>query len=74
MENFRAKIASLTVCNAKGERIFTEADARSLTTKSAAALQRILLVSKRLSGMNEEDVEELTEVLENDPFDGLPSD
>lgn len=74
MANFRAKLACMTVCDADGKRLFTEKDMTALTEKSASALQRIFIVAQRLSKIKEEDVEELTEELEADPFDGSPSD
>jgi len=42
--------------------------------KSAAALQKVFNVAAKLSGIGEKDIEELTDGLEKDPFDGLPSD
>ena len=73
MNNFRAKLAALTICDADGVRMFEDSDMRLLTQKSAAALQRVFVVARRLSNIQNEDVEELTETLEADPFEDSPS-
>lgn len=74
MSDLRAKLCSMTVCDEKGNRLFTEKDVRKLTKKSAAALQRIFKVAQRLSGIGDEDLKELTEGLEKDPFEDSASD
>ena len=74
MANIRAKLASMSVCDEKGKRLFNENDVQALSQKSAAALQRVFAVAQKLSGISDEDVEELAENLKNDPFDGSPSD
>ena len=74
MANIRAKLASMTICDEKGKRLFNENDVQSLSQKSAAALQRVFAVAQKLSGISDEDVEELAEELKNDPFDGSPTD
>lgn len=55
----RGRIAALTICDEAGKPMFTEADATRLGVKSSAALDRILAVSMRLSGLTNQDVEEL---------------
>jgi hypothetical protein len=74
MANIRAKLVSLSVCDENGKRIFTEADVQSLSQKSAAALQKVFAVAQRLSGIGDDDVEELAEGLKESPFEGSPSD
>ena len=74
MANIRAKLASLTICDENGKRLFTEMDVQALSQKSAAALQRVFEVAQRLSGIGDDDVKELTEGIKADPFDGSPSD
>jgi len=74
MTNIRAKLASLTICDAKGKRLFSENDVQALSQKSAAALQRVFEVAQRLSGITDADVEELTEEIKQDPFEGSPTD
>ena len=73
MANIRAKLASLTICDKDGKRLFTEADVQELSQKSASALQRVFVVAQKLSRIGDEDIEELAEGLKADPFDGSPS-
>ena len=74
MTNIRAKLASMSICDENGKREFNENDVQALSQKSAAELQRVFVVAQRLSGISDEDVEELAEELKKDPFEGLPSD
>ena len=73
MANIRAKLASLTICDETGRRLFNEADVQLLSKKSAAALQRVFAVAQKLSGIGDEDVKELAEGV-SDPFAASPSD
>jgi len=73
VENFRAKLASMTVCDEAGNLIFTEADIKELSKKSAAALQRIFIASQKLSRITPNDVVELTEALEENPLEDSAS-
>jgi hypothetical protein len=73
MLNIRAKLASLTICDEGGKRLFTEADVMALSQKSAVALQRVFKVAQRLSGIGDDEVKELAEGVKNDPFDGSPT-
>lgn len=57
--NIRAAMAAHTVCDESGELLFSEQDIVKLGKKSSAALDRILEVSQRLSGLSNDDVEEL---------------
>lgn len=66
-ENFRAKLICRTVVDDEGKRIFKDTDAPAIGGKSAAALQRIFRVSQRLSGMADDEVEELTQALKDTP-------
>ena len=74
MVNVRARLASLTICDEGGNLLFTQADIVALSAKSASALQRIFAVAQRLSGIGDEDVKDFTEGLEDNPFEGSPSD
>jgi len=60
LANFRARLIVKSVVDKGGKRLFTQADMVALGGKSAAAIQRVFQVAMRLSGMSEEDVEELT--------------
>ena len=59
MRNARARMVALTVVDERGERIFSDDDIPMLGQKNAAALDRIFDVARRLSGLSDEDVEEL---------------
>lgn len=68
LENFRARLAILAVVDADTkELMFTDRDAKWLGDKSAGALQRIVEVANRLSGLTPEDVEELVEDFDEGP-------
>ena len=56
-ENTRAKLLSLTVCDAAGELLFTEEDVAALGEKNASALDRLFDVAQRLSALRPADVE-----------------
>ena len=60
ISNFRAKLAVRSIVDEQGRRLFTDDDADLLGAKSAAGLQRIVEVAKRLSAFSPEDVSELT--------------
>ena len=60
LANFRARLIVKSVVDKGGKRLFTQADMVALGGKSAAAIQRVFQVAMRLSGMSDEDVEELT--------------
>jgi hypothetical protein len=73
LRNYRAKLVIWSVVDEDGKRLFTDADAEWLGDKSAAALSRIVDVASRLSGISEQDVEELTGELGNGQPAALPS-
>jgi hypothetical protein len=59
-EDVRARIVALSVVDDAGQRVFSEEDIHKLSQKSAAALERVFDVARRLSGLSAEDVEELS--------------
>lgn len=65
--NFRAKLVVRCVVDAEGRRIFKDDDAMALGAKSAVALQRVFRVAQRLSGLGDDEVEELTASLKEVP-------
>ena len=67
MKNARARLVMLSVVDESGKQLFTEADISALGTKSAAVLDRIFDVASRLSGISDEDLEELSKNSESDP-------
>jgi hypothetical protein len=72
LANVRAKLSSLTICDEDGKRLFSEQDVQALSGKSASALQRIFAVAQKLSGIGDEDVQELMgEMTANPTSDSL---
>jgi hypothetical protein len=69
LQNARARLVVLSVVDARGQRMFTESQIPELGAKSAAALDRIWKKARDLSGMSDQDVEELTL-----GFDDAPSE
>lgn len=69
----RAHMASIAIVDDNNQPIFTQADVKALGEKSGAALDRVFEVVTRLSGMTDNDVEELTKNSEADQSDDLPS-
>jgi len=59
IRNIRARMAAYAICDADGNRVFSSSDVLALSKKSAAALDRIMTVAARLSGMTAEDQESL---------------
>ncbi len=74
MQDIRAKLCAETICDESGKKQFSLSDVKALSKKSAAGLQRVFVVAQRLSGITDDDVEELAEGLEDNPFDGSASD
>jgi len=74
LADMRAKLCSLTIVDENGKLLFTPADIKMLTKKSAVALQRVFTVARELSGIGDDDVKELTEGLEDNPFGDSVSD
>ncbi|MEE1835761.1 hypothetical protein [Streptomyces sp. SP17KL33] len=61
LDNYRARLAVLCMVDAEGKRLFrSDAETRRLGQKSAEALNRVVEVASRLSGLTSDDVEELT--------------
>lgn len=61
LKNLRGRLISLSCVDDDGRRVFSDEDAIALGDKSAAALERIFDVARKLSGLTEDDVEELAE-------------
>lgn len=71
--NIRARLASLCIVDESGATIFTSGDVYKLGEKSASALDRVFDVCSRLSGIGEQDIEELSKNSEADQSEGSPS-
>jgi hypothetical protein len=65
LANLRARLVARSCVKGPGshELLFTPADVEMLGNKSAAALERVFDVSRRLSALTESDVEELAKEL-----------
>lgn len=74
MQGARARLVARCCVDEEGNRLFSSSDVEMLAQKSAAALDRIYEVAARLSGIREGDVEELAEVIAEDPTSGSSSD
>lgn len=59
LQNLRAKLVAASVVDADGNALFDQGDIVALGTKNAAALDRVFEVAQRLSGLREEDVDDL---------------
>ena len=68
--NLRAKLVAKSIVDGAGKRIFDDGDVEALGQKSAAALNRVFEVAQRLSGLSDEDMEELEKNSGSDQSDG----
>lgn len=59
MRNARARLAVMACVDDTGAPLFTDADVPMLSTKSAAALDRIFAVASRLAGLSDADKDDL---------------
>lgn len=64
MENLRARLVQLAAIDEAGKLLFKRNDVAVLGQKSAAALNRVFEVARRLAGISEDDLEELEENLD----------
>lgn len=67
MKNLRGKLVARTVVDESGQRLFTDAEAVQLGTVRADVLNRLFTAAQRLSGLSQEDVDELGKPSESDP-------
>jgi len=58
-QNMRAKLVALCIVDGDGKRVFTEKDAVKLGAKSAAALDRVVDVARKLSRIGEDELDKL---------------
>jgi hypothetical protein len=73
LQNMRAKLCALTICDETGKRLFSDDDMDALSQKNASALQKIFGVAQRLSGLTKRDVDELVDGLKKGRSDGSTS-
>lgn len=60
MSNFRARVVAATVCNSKGDLLFSDDDVKALGSKGAAPIDRVYEVAAKLNRITKQDAEELT--------------
>jgi len=58
-DNVRAAYAAASIIDEDGNQMFTAEDIDELGNKSASALQRVLLVAQRISGVSENELESM---------------
>ena len=73
-DDFRARLCVLCMVDQQGKRLFGDGDAQALSRKSASALAKVFDVASRLSGLSDEDAEELMGNSETAPGDDSSSD
>jgi hypothetical protein len=73
VDNIRAKVCVWCIVDADGKRLFHDGQADELGAKSGAAIDRIYKVAARLSGIGQDDIEEMARALEENPFGGPSS-
>ena len=57
MANVRARLVALTLCDARGDRLFGDGEIATLGRKSARALDRVFSVAQRLNGIGVDQVD-----------------
>lgn len=70
MENLRARLVVLTVCDETGKRIFDDGEAELIGARNASVLARLYDVGARLSGITKADIEEIAKNSTADTTDG----
>ena len=59
LDNLRARLVVLSICDAEGERVFKDSDAIELGKKNAQVVNRLFDIARSMSGMSDADVQEL---------------
>jgi hypothetical protein len=59
VENFRTKFLARCLCDAKGQRLFTDAEVPQLAGKSASVLSKLWAKAMEHNALTDKDVEEL---------------
>ena len=67
-EEIRNRLIMWCCVDQDGNRIFSEDDLSKINTKSAAAIERVIEVAMRLSGLDDDDIEDMAERMAKDPF------
>lgn len=74
LDNFRARLIVRCVVDEAGKRILRDSDVERVGALPAIAVQRIFKAAQELSGLADDEIEELTEELKTDPSDEPGSD
>lgn len=59
LENARARLLSMTICDENGKRMFSDADLLELGAKNSIVLDRLFGIAQRLSGLTKKDIRDL---------------
>lgn len=73
LENIRAKLCAVCLCDENGERLFSDKEVFALSKKSASALSKIFQVAQELNGLSPESVEQIKEDFLPDQVEGSTS-
>jgi len=74
LENIQTKLVILCTYDEDGNKMFTKHDEDALTGKSSSALQRIFKVAQNLSGLGDDEIDDLAEDLKENPTEDSLSD
>ena len=74
IEMAKARLCILSIVDEDGKRIFTNADAIALNSKSGAAIDRVYTASAKLSGITDDEVAEIAKNSEAAPSGNSTSD
>ena len=74
LDNVRAKLCAMAICDEKGERLFSDKEVFALSKKSAIALTRIFTVAQKLNGLDEVSQGEIKENFLSDQKEDSISD
>ncbi len=74
LQDIQVRLCALSIVDEQGKRMFADHELHLLAEKSAAALQHVFEAGQRLSGLSNEDVEELTKNSDETQSDGSLSD
>ena len=69
----RERLVLLCTVDAENKQLFTAEDIPALSEKSAVAMERVVTAAKKLSGMSEEDIQELEKNSEETDGEGSSS-
>ena len=59
MENYRARLCAICICDEEGRRIFSDKDVALLGEKEGNVLDRIFKFAQKINGLSEKETEEI---------------